>query len=201
MNGMFGGARSFNCDISRWDVSRVTEMSNMFNGATTFEHELCGIAWINSKAIQLHMFVSSGGSISSTQCVFSPQPRPGLKSPFLPQSRSGLKSANLPQPKKLGLKSPFLPQPKRIGFKSAILPQPKKLGFKGAINAQTVCSPAQGIRRGTVFSPRRYYELKNAVDACLKECPKGDCSDGPYGSIGKWDVSSIADMKNVFAST
>jgi len=33
MQNMFGGKSSFNSDISRWDVGRVTDMSYMFNGA------------------------------------------------------------------------------------------------------------------------------------------------------------------------
>ena len=33
MQNMFGGKLSFNSDISRWDVGRVTDMSYMFNGA------------------------------------------------------------------------------------------------------------------------------------------------------------------------
>ena len=41
-------------------------------------------------------------------------------------------------------------------------------------------------------------ELKRAVDACLKLLPKGDCSNGPDGPIVEWDVSSVADMNNLF---
>lgn len=34
MNSMFNQAVSFNEDISSWDVSNVTDMSDMFNGVT-----------------------------------------------------------------------------------------------------------------------------------------------------------------------
>lgn len=40
MQGMFNGASNFNSDISHWNVSNVTDMSNMFNEASTFNQPL-----------------------------------------------------------------------------------------------------------------------------------------------------------------
>ena len=85
MHGMFEDAISFNRDISKWDVSSVTDMDNMFSGAESFSQTLCGDAWVNSKATKEDMFVSSSGSISSTECtstsdqVFSPQSKAEIK--------------------------------------------------------------------------------------------------------------------------
>ena len=93
MKFMFGHAHSFNSDISRWDVSKVTEMSDMFlhaksfnaditgwevasatsmnhmfQDATSFEWQLCGPFWVHSAAEKKQMFARSQGSIPPQVC-------------------------------------------------------------------------------------------------------------------------------------
>merc|ERR1719174_3543384 len=119
---MFHKALSFNGDISKWDVSNVENMNQMFQDAKSFKKKLCGAAWVHSKARKNLMFEGSYGSISETVC-----------------------------------------------------------------NKTT-----------STFSPRVRKELKRAIVACLQLSPKGDCPNGPYESMGKWDVSSVADMSDMF---
>ena len=69
MTVMFSDASAFNQDLSKWDVSAVTDMRSMFHGASAFKHELCGFAWVNSKARKIDMFTDSQGLISSTVCT------------------------------------------------------------------------------------------------------------------------------------
>ena len=89
MNGVFYEATSFNGDISKWDVSAVINMNNMFMGATSFKQKLCGAAWIHSKASKNLMFEGSPGSISRTVCTLDIT----TTALFSPRSKSQLKSA------------------------------------------------------------------------------------------------------------
>ena len=59
MSAMLWAATSFNGDISKWDVSRVTSMwdvsrvknmDSMFTRAKSRKQQLCGAAWVRSKA-------------------------------------------------------------------------------------------------------------------------------------------------------
>ena len=69
MGAMFYGALAFNQDLSKWDVSAVTDMRFMFEDAAAFNCELCGDAWVKSKADKEGMFMNSPGSISSKVCT------------------------------------------------------------------------------------------------------------------------------------
>merc|ERR1719353_1892579 len=71
MNRMFYNAKSFNGDISQWDVSRVKNMDAMFYNAASFKQELCGAAWVHSKATKFGTFTGSSGSISRTVCAMT----------------------------------------------------------------------------------------------------------------------------------
>ena len=42
---MFRGASSFNQPLNNWDVSKVTDMADMFNGARSFNHGKAGRRW------------------------------------------------------------------------------------------------------------------------------------------------------------
>ena len=49
----------------------------------------------------------------------------------------------------------------------------------------------------TVSAPKSRGELQAAIRACLILSPK-DCSIGPHGPIGSWDVSEVTDMSQLF---
>merc|ERR1712032_1765398 len=65
-------------------------------------------------------------------------------------------------------------------------------GSSGSIS-RTVCATT------SAFSPQSKDELKSAVDTCLELSPKGDCSKGPHGPIGEWDVSRVTGMSHIFS--
>ena len=59
MSRMFDGASSFNGDLSGWNVSRVTGMSQMFDGASSFNQDIS--AW-NVSAVTSMNFMFEGAS-------------------------------------------------------------------------------------------------------------------------------------------
>ena len=54
MNQMFRDANTFNADISRWDVSSVTDMVYMFNGASQFNADISPGRWHVSSVTNMH---------------------------------------------------------------------------------------------------------------------------------------------------
>ena len=48
------------------------------------------------------------------------------------------------------------------------------------------------------FPPQFRSELKLAVDDCIGLSSDGDCSTGPHGPIGEWDVSRVNNMAFMF---
>merc|ERR1719472_153493 len=83
MRAMFVRASAFNQDLSKWDVSAVTTMASMFYAASAFKRELSGVAWGHSKADKTDMFEDSPGSISKVctrdTTAFSPQSKEELQ--------------------------------------------------------------------------------------------------------------------------
>ena len=65
MANMFTSASSFNGYISQWDVSKVKSMEEMFFGAASFKQKLCG-EWYTSEADQYGMMDESSGRICKT---------------------------------------------------------------------------------------------------------------------------------------
>ena len=85
MTAMFKAATKFNGDISKWDVSSVIKMDAMFMHAKSFKRALCQAVWVLSSASKISMFAGSHGSMSRAACSTGPS--------FSPRSKAELKSA------------------------------------------------------------------------------------------------------------
>ena len=69
MEQMFSHASAFNGDISKWDVSRVTSMSWMFYSAESFSLTLCGVWRLGSFCGGQNTHVLRLGSRTVCECV------------------------------------------------------------------------------------------------------------------------------------
>ena len=57
MSQLFGGQEDFNCDISRWDTSKVTNMYAMFSDANSFNQDIS--TW-NTKKVEYMQYMFNG---------------------------------------------------------------------------------------------------------------------------------------------
>ena len=178
MSSMFWGAASFNGDISKWNVSRVINMDNMFRRATSFKHRLCSAAWVHSNASQNDMFLGSFGSISQTVCTTIPSAGITKTTAFLPRSKSQLKSA-IDECLKL--------PPKGICSK----------GPHGPIRGWDV-SGVTNMSNLYAFSNFNGVISKWDVSRVIVMNDMFRSAPSFSGDISKWDVSRVTDMNGMF---
>ena len=199
MRGMFLGATSFNGDLSKWDVSSVTDIRGMFLGATLFKRNFCTTAWVHSKASKDAMFEGSSGSISSTVCEVNTIP-----AIFSPQSGVELKSAvdaYLQQlPKGRGVHSQYGPigewDVSRVSDMSRLFDG--VTSFEGDISKWDVSRVTDMSR--LFFSAASFNSDISKWDVShVTSMNRMFASAASFnGDISKWDVSRVTDMSRMF---
>ena len=80
MWGMFLGATTFNQDLSTWDISSVIDMKSMFMGATSFQQDLC--AWGDQK----FPYENAADIFLNTNCTYQNVPALEQGGPFCASS-------------------------------------------------------------------------------------------------------------------
>jgi len=172
MYEMFHDASSFNGDISTWDVSSVKDMSGMFGSAKLFNGDIS--KWDVSRVRSMHgMFLDA---LSFNDDISRWDVSSVVNMDFMFKSATSFKQT--------------------LCGDAWVHSKASKInmfaGSHGSIS-RMVC-----MNKKKTFSPQSKAELKGAIDACLQLSPKGDCSNGPHGAIGDWDVSSVDDMSQIF---
>ena len=76
---MFRRVKLFKCDISKLDVSSVTNMDIMFFDAGRFNQQLCGVDCVRSEKSDVEIFVRSPGWILDDPCPRSTYTFPSTK--------------------------------------------------------------------------------------------------------------------------
>ena len=66
MDNMFNGAKSFNQDLSKWNVIKVTNMRNMFSGAEYFNQDLS--KWNVGQVIDMSTMFKGATSFKQVLC-------------------------------------------------------------------------------------------------------------------------------------
>ena len=201
---MFLGATSFNGDLSKWDVSSVSDMRVMFLGVALFKRELCTAAWVRSKTTKHLMFEDSSGSISTAVCTATAPP---LGTLFSPESREELKSAVDAILEHFvegdGSNDPHGP----IGewYVSRVTDMSRLFADANAFNADI---SKWDVSRVTDMS--RMFFSTTSFNGDLSKWDVSSVTDMSHlffrvthfnGDISKWDVSRVKDMSLMFSST
>merc|ERR1719198_1497247 len=158
MQGMFNHAKHFNTDISKWTVSSVTTFLRMFHTAEAFNHDLN--LWDVSSATSLQNMFYHAKSFSQTLCGAWATSRADKEGMFT--------------------------------------------GSRGKISSDKSKCPDSGSANSgpSVFKPSSKAQLIKAIGECLQkahdESKPYDCSTGTNGAIGDWDVSAVTDMSFLF---
>ena len=169
MYGMFWGAKAFNGDLSKWDVSSAKTMDGMFNGAESFDQEICGKTWVDSTASKKLMFTGSYGSISETSCTPAPTPAPTLA---ITQAKRSFLSEQ-------STSSVFSPR--------------SRDELKSAVDEYLEISP-QGDGDHGEYGPIGEWDVSRVTDMSYMFFRAKLFN----GDISKWDVSSVTDMEAMF---
>ena len=89
MQGMFQGATSFNGDISKWDVSNVTDMNFMFYEATAFNQDIS--SWDVSKVTSMYSMFSDATAFNQNLGKWTIKEKADLREIF---TNSGMSCEN-----------------------------------------------------------------------------------------------------------
>ena len=175
MTQLFSSQTFFYGDLSKWDVSSVKDMSSMFQGAQSFNGDIS--KWDVSSVVEIpamfRLAASFRGGISRWDV--SRVVNMDYMFWYAVSFKQKLRGAAWVRSK----------ASKNDMFR----------GSSGSIaRAITLITASTTITAG--FSSKA--KLKDAVEACLKLSPDGDCSNSPHGPIAEWHVSSVTDMNNLF---
>jgi len=189
MLGMFAYAKKFNGDISKWSVSRVTTFEDMFHSTELFNADIS--KWDVSGATTFKNMFYDAKSFSQTlrgTWATSKADKTGMFTGTKVRINGGFSAFNACS--------------KTCGggtrTRTCTNPEPKNGGADCVGKSQEACN----MQACPVFKPSSRAELIQAIKHCLKEAHDNgvpyDCSKGKHGAIGDWDVTAVTDMSYVF---
>ena len=93
MEDMFRGATSFNGDISEWKVTQVTNMFSMFNGATSFDQDIS--EWKVGNVISMEYMFNDATSFKQNLDAWRQRIHAGIKADRWRDSKSMFRNSGL----------------------------------------------------------------------------------------------------------
>ena len=166
MMAMFFHAESFNHDLSKWDVSSVTDMERMFTYAVSFRRKLCGATWVHSKAGKDQMFAESPGSIARVACKTAPSPATTQVTSHYATRRP------LPE-RELIVRTPTITPLSTSAFTSTILSTMTcpKCGTFGKSGRVSCCAPGGAWYQncGGATNENVHYRWSEGAEACKRK--------------------------------
>merc|ERR1719461_1886812 len=179
-------APSFNADLSRWDVSKATDMKNMFGGIATwstsgFSSDLSG--WRPPAGANLQSF------LNYARCFRGPM-WPGHS---VDMSTAGTRTSGCPEPVLLPAAPISLPTPRPTADPTA--PQPT-----ADPTAEPSADPTAEPTRAPVIPGYKFTSNNELRRAVIEWCGGNRATNAipVYGMLNTWDVSEITDMNNLF---
>ena len=84
MERMFAQASSFNSDVSSWNIGSVTNLNDMFEGATSFNQNLCawGETFPYDPEYSGFEYNVVNDMFSDSGCAYQDAPQEDTKGPF-----------------------------------------------------------------------------------------------------------------------
>ena len=179
MSDLFKNDSTFNEDINGWNVSSVTNMNGMFHGATAFNQPLAG--WDVSKVTDMTDLFNGATTFHSNNDNW----RAGI-SHWKPAS-------NVTTARMFGgvVSSPLVQYANQAGVKQSSV-QPSYIDSQGTVT-----------HKGTSGNSGCFYTTKfdnSTISSAVNYWVAGTRSSAlsQYGHIEYWDVSAVVNMQNLF---
>jgi surface protein len=177
MQEMFNGATSFNADISGWNTSNVTSINGMFTNASAFNRDISG--WNVSSVTNMYGMFQNATSFNQDVSGWNVSSVTNMTSMFqnatsFNQDVSGWNVSSVTNMTNM--------------FQNAT-------SFNQDITSWPLYSSTGYTFVPPVFTPADKAELQTAVDAWIAD---ESAALATYGDISGWDTSGITNMNNIF---
>ncbi|VVU94829.1 Mycoplasma protein of unknown function, DUF285 [seawater metagenome] len=191
MSELFDGASRFNDDISSWKVGNVTDMSGMFGGATSFDGNIS--SWDVSQVTYMsHMFFTAT-SFNQNLNSWDVSNVNNMKGMFLRASSFNGNISSWDVSSVNNMNNMFTEATSLSAENKCKIY--KSWSYNQLFNKQYLSWNTEECEKLILFTNET---LKKAVGEWLKD---PSSTEAKYGEINDWDVSQVTNMSKLFGAT